>query len=70
MPIIRSKSQPHQTLKEFYTENSDKAINNVIGPKMLKWIDRLNSELPDLEIWGLTSLYRLVLMSTETFEGE
>ena len=70
MPVKRSKSQQQQSLTEFYTENSDETINNSIGEVMLKWIDRLNSELPDIEIWGLTSLYRLVLMATETYEGE
>lgn len=69
MPIKRSKSQPSQSLIEFYTEIEDNTTN-YLGETMLKWIDRLSAELPHLEIWGLTSLYRLVLMSSETHEGE
>jgi len=71
MTIIRSKSQQHQTLTEFYTEaaESNDRTTSDLGKEMLKWIDLLSKKLPKLEVWGLTSLYRLVLMSSDTYES-
>lgn len=41
-----------------------------MGKEMLMWIDQLNKRLSSIEVWGLTSLFRLVLMSSDTHKGE
>lgn len=72
MPIITSKSQASKDLREFYSEaamDSDFRIKE-IGKAMLEWIERIELALPDLEIWALTSHYRLVLMASETYRGD
>jgi len=69
MPIITSKSKD---LREFYSEaiqDSDFTTRE-IGKTMLEWVNRIELELPELRIWGLTSHYRLVLMATETYHGD
>jgi hypothetical protein len=72
MPIITSKSQNDRELTEFYSAAAQETdfTSREICKAMLEWIKRIELELPDLEIWGLTSHYRLVLMSTDTFEGD
>ena len=72
MPIIRSKSQPHDSLEGFYEElaTSDDKYSSQIDKTMIKWIERIESTLPDATIYGLTSLMHLILMPGETAEED
>ena len=72
MAINNSKSQPNKSLIEFYSEAATDSdfITSEIGKTMIKWIQEIERKLPDLQIWGLTSHYRLVLMATETHTGD
>ncbi len=72
MTVITSKSQSTNGLKEFYLEASkdDDFTTKEIGKAMLMWIEGIEQALPELQIWGLTSHYKLVLMATETYHGD
>jgi len=60
MPIKKCKDQDYSTLQEFYT---DPKVPKPIGEATLKLISWLNETFKTTEIFGLTSHYRLVLLS-------
>ena len=63
MPIIRCKDQEIKTVNEFYSEIEKEKESSQIGFKMLLLINQLNLIFRTTEIYGLTSLYRLILLS-------
>ncbi|MEO0332801.1 MAG: hypothetical protein AAF223_14145 [Bacteroidota bacterium] len=69
MPIVRSKSQSHDSIEGFYEElaQSDEATSSQIGKTMLSWIKRIEKKLPEAKIYALTSHMHLVLMPGETY---
>ncbi|MCB9188118.1 MAG: hypothetical protein H6599_02430 [Flavobacteriales bacterium] len=72
MQIQKSKSQPNNSLQEFYTElatNGD-PLTEQIGNTMLKWIERIENKLPNAVIYGLTSHMQLILMPEETYRSD
>jgi hypothetical protein len=71
MPIRRNTDQKSKTLTEFYTDvkNDSSVFSKGAGTLMLNWIDRINSEFKETEIWGLTSLYHLVLQTENDYKS-
>ena len=72
MPIVRSKSQSHDSIEGFYEElaRSDEATSRQIGRPMLKWIERIEKKLPEANIYALSSHAHLVLMPGETYKED
>jgi hypothetical protein len=71
MPIATSLSQANNSFRDHYVEagGSDDETTRNLGQAMLKWIDKLDKLIPNDTVWGLTSLYQLVLMPTDQAEG-
>lgn len=69
MPIKRNTDQKSKTLIEFYTEikNDSNPFSQGAGTLMLKWIDRINSEFKETEIWGLISHNHLILQAENDY---
>jgi class 3 adenylate cyclase len=68
MHLVRCHDQKSKTLDEFYKEISehDGAVDREIGKTMLSLLARLRA-LPDgRHVWGLTSHYRLCLLSEDS----
>jgi hypothetical protein len=65
MPLLRSISQGHQSLTDFYQEavNSSEQVTMEIGQSMLRLIHRINKHFETNQIWGLTSHYHLKLLT-------
>lgn len=72
MPIKRNTDQKSKTLTEFYTEikNESNVVSKGIGTLMLNWIERINSEFKETEIWGLTSHYHLILQNQNDYTSK
>ncbi|NHN24850.1 hypothetical protein FIA58_004090 [Flavobacterium jejuense] len=74
MPIIRciDQSNSNQTLIEFYKEikKHNNAISESISSNMLKLIETLNCFFDKSEIYALTSMYSLVLLSDNTWKSK
>jgi len=72
MPIKRNTDQKSKTLTEFYTEvkNESNLVSNGTGTLMLNWIERINSEFKETEIWGLTSHYHLILQNQNDYTSK
>ena len=72
MPIIRCKSQKSRSLSEHYLELtvSDDKYSRSAGETMIRWIQRLDNEFPTLNIFALTSVDRLVLMSSNDWTAD
>ncbi|MGJ8684805.1 MAG: hypothetical protein ACSHWW_09280 [Nonlabens sp.] len=72
MPIRRNTDQKSKTLTEFYTEvkNESNVVSKGIGTLMLNWIERINSEFIETEIWGLTSHYHLILQTENDYTSK
>ena len=70
MPIRRNTDQKSKTLTEFYIDvkNESSVFSKGAGTLMLNWIDRINSEFNETEIWGLTSHYHLVLQTENDYK--
>lgn len=71
MPIIRSSEQKSKTLEEFYEElTSDRAtsVENGIGESMLSFISMVNQTFTEIQLYGLTSHYSLVIRPTDNWE--
>ena len=68
MPLIRNTGQT-KTLIEFYTELKDSSdfTSQSVGTLMLNWIEKINQEFKVTNIWGLTSLYRLILQAEDNY---
>ena len=69
MHITRCKDQKHATLEEFYGEarDSHEPVTHKIGEVMLDWIARLRALPNDRCLYGLTSHYRLCLLSQDSY---
>jgi hypothetical protein len=72
MPIKRNTEQKSKTLIEFYTEikNESNTFSKGAGTLMLNWIDRINTEFKETEIWGLTSHNHLILQTENDYTSE
>ncbi len=74
MPIIRNTKQSEdKDLNRFYTEltsDNNDVITKTIGNNMLAFIEMINQTFVDTQIWGLTSLYRLVLQTKDQWDTE
>ena len=72
MPIRRNTHQKSKTLTEFYAEvkNESNVVSKGMGTLMLNWIDRINSEFKETEIWGLTSHYNLILQNENDYTSQ
>ncbi|WP_055445134.1 hypothetical protein [Lacinutrix himadriensis] len=72
MPIRRNTDQKSKTLTEFYNEvkNESNVISKSVGTLMLNWIERINSEFKETEIWGLTSHYHLILQTENDYTSK
>ncbi|WP_116545446.1 hypothetical protein [Pontibacter virosus] len=71
MPIIRNSSQRSKTLIEFYTDLKDEGNEYYkrAGALMLQWIDKINQELLDTDVWGLTSHDHLILQNKDDYSS-
>src|SRR4051812_7278390 len=69
MHLTRCKDQKHATLEEFYTkaQDSHEPVTSKSGEVMLDLITRLRALPDDRHIYGLTSHYRLCLLSQDTY---
>lgn len=69
MPITRNTDQKDQNLTEFYLElkNSTNSHYQETGTLMLNWIDRINQEFKETQIWGLTSHDYLILQTVNDY---
>lgn len=67
MPIIRCSEQKSRTLEKFYNDAkaSDESTISGIGKVMLLIIDEINKTFTTTKIYGLTSHYRLFLLSAD-----
>ena len=74
MPIKRciDQSNSNQTLIEFYEDikNHNNSISESVGVNMLKLIEKLNDLFDKSEIYCLTSMYNLVLLSGNTWKSK
>lgn len=72
MPIKRSISQSQQSLIEFYKEavDSNELVTMDIGKTMLRIIQRIDNYFVFNQIWGLTSLYHLQLLTGSDASSE
>ena len=74
MPIIRNTKQSiDKDLYGFYAELTDDAnevVTKAIGKNMLALIEMINQTFVETKIWGLTSLYRLVLQTKDQWDSE
>jgi hypothetical protein len=69
MNLTRCKDQTRATLDEFYgrARNSDEPVSRKGGQAMLDLIARLRAWPDDRNVFGLTSLNRLCLLSQDTY---
>ncbi|HEX5222244.1 MAG TPA: hypothetical protein VFZ59_22005 [Verrucomicrobiae bacterium] len=69
MRITRCKDQKNATLEDFYGEAaaSLEPVTRKSGEAMLDWIARLRALPNEKNVYGLTSLYRLCLLSEDTY---
>lgn len=72
MPIRRNTDQKSKTLTEFYAElkNDSNIVTKGVGTLMLNWIDKINTEFKETEIWGLTSHYHLILQNKNDYTSK
>lgn len=68
MPIIRCSDQKHATLGQFYTDGDDQQTLDM-GARMLSLINLLDTKFKNTTIFGLTSLYRLNLLASDTYKS-
>jgi hypothetical protein len=72
MPIQRSPVQSQQSLTEYYQTIADSKdpIDQLVGQQMLQLLELLNSLFPQMALWGLTSMARLVLSPDPRFGSD
>jgi hypothetical protein len=73
MPIVRNSSQKSQTLEEFYQEKVNNQSSNFdieTGKAMLHFITMINETFVDTTLYGLTSLYRLIIQQTDDWKDD
>lgn len=78
MPIKRNSSQDITGLKEFYNElignpeapEGTNFILSTAGKNMLRFIEMINETFKDTQLWGLTSVDRLVIQREDNSESE
>ena len=73
MPLRRSESQGggdiEAVLRLYRGRDGDPDYINERNSRMRSLLKRLNDELPETTVWGLTSLDRLWLMSNPQYDG-
>jgi hypothetical protein len=71
MPLERASCQSHVALEAFYEEmaGSTDTITEEVRRSMLDLLPLLRDVLDPVEVWGLTSLSRLVLLATDDYTG-
>ena len=71
MPIRRCSDQNRCSLREFYLEFkiSKDMQSQKLGEAMLEWIDAIDKEFKEIQIWGLTSITHLVLLSKDDWQS-
>ncbi len=67
MPIISGSDQKNKSLKEFYSSDHQQTLE--IGAKMLSLINLIDAKFIDTKIFGLTSLYKLNLLSKDSYNS-
>ncbi|HUC83144.1 MAG TPA: hypothetical protein VMR70_19700 [Flavisolibacter sp.] len=72
MPIKRNSAQPSKTLEEYYGEmvSSSNEIDQWRGRDMLAFIDVINETFPKTQLFGLTSVDRLVIQAEDYFRSD
>ena len=65
MPIRRNSEQENISLEEFY-QRFDKKI----GMRMLPFLDLINQIFQETQLWGLTSLNRLVIQNSDNSNSD
>lgn len=69
MPITRNTDQGDTSLEEYYLQlmNEDNEQTRQIGKQMFGFTELINKTFTETQLWGLTSLYRLVIQSSDDF---
>ena len=74
MPIRgNSKQNQKRTLQSFYielTQDHKNVVDVSIGKNMLAFIDMVDRTFEKTQIWGLTSLYHLVLQKEDRWDSD
>ena len=71
MPITRNTDQRSKTLEQFYLEISqeDSYSSKSLGKLMLEFLEMINHTFKETQLWGLTSLYRLVIQAENDWKS-
>ena len=67
MPIISGSDQKNKSLTQFYS--SDHEQTREMGAKMLSLINLIDTKFIETKIFGLTSLYKLNLLSQDSYKS-
>jgi hypothetical protein len=67
MPIVRNSAQKSQTLEEFYLEDTTD-VGKERAAAMLSFIAMVNQTFKVTTLYGLTSLYRLIIQKTDDWQ--
>lgn len=72
MPLTRCSAQKSQSLEETYSElaQSDIVVSSILGNSMLNVIEFIEATFHQTEIFGLTSVHHLVLLSEDNWQSE
>jgi hypothetical protein len=78
MPITRNTSQDKISLEEFYGELvssgekfGDKNDFNIrVGKGMIRFIEMINETFKETQLWGLTSLIRLIIQKENDWKSD
>ena len=70
--MIKRNTKQNQSLIEFCEEfiNSKEIYWQESGKLMLNWLNRIEIEIVEVEIWVLTSHFNLVLQSKDDYSSE
>ncbi len=77
MPITRNTNQSKISLKEFYGElvsigekfGKENDFNLRVGKSMIQFLKMINETFKDTQLWGLTSLRRLVIQKENDWKS-
>ena len=72
MPIIRNTNQAKISLEEFYEDlvaSGDK-FSIRAGKSMIRFLQMINKTFKETQLWGLTSLYRLVIQQENDWKSD
>ncbi len=78
MPITRNTNQSEISLEEFYLESisigekfgKENDFNVRAGKSMIQLLEMINEIFKDTQIWGLTSLKRLVIQKENDWKSD